>query len=156
MHVSVHIWNKYLFCSLCVETAQMLYSSQSCVSSRVLLFQVLLVIALELITLFELLRIVVCMGSLHTGPLGQALKGELSCISHFGDPRLWLGFWMQSQVVCKQNYACSTTELAALSAVAEWMTASYLYRFALGSQQQMQTACSSRRNQLSRVLRVHL
>lgn len=63
----------------------MFHSSQSCISSGVLLFQVLLIIALELITLFELFRIRVCVDFLHIEPFSQALKGKLSGISHFSD-----------------------------------------------------------------------
>ena len=40
--------------------------------------QGLLVITLELITVFELLRIIVCVDLLHIEPFSQALKGELS------------------------------------------------------------------------------
>lgn len=74
----------------CVEIAQMLHLSQSCISLGVLLFQVFLVIALELITLFELLWIIVCMDLLHIDPFIQALKGELSGISRFCDSQLLL------------------------------------------------------------------
>lgn len=67
----------------------MLHLSQSCISLGVLMFQVLLVTALELITC-ELLRIMVHMDLLHVASFRQAWKGELLGISHFCDSFLGL------------------------------------------------------------------
>ena len=72
--------------------------------------QGLLVITLELITLFELLRIIVCVDLLHIEPFSQALKGELSVTLSF--------IWASGCV--SQNWGI--TELAVLSLVAKWIT----------------------------------
>lgn len=76
------------------------------------------------------------MDLLHIDPFIQALKGELSGISRFCDSQLLL---VLLDAVTSDNVSkTGITELAALSTVAEGMTASYL--LFPGKQQKTRTA----------------
>lgn len=68
-----------VFVPHCVETVQILHLPQQYISSEILTFHIIFIMALELITLFELFGIIDCADLLHIKLSRQVLKGELFC-----------------------------------------------------------------------------